>query len=62
MSMTDDGGERGIAPPKPLFESSWLALFFLLKQELESLRDEGTSDAAPVERAKPRAETPERTN
>ena len=40
MSMTEDG-DRGIAPPKPLFESSWLALFFLLKQELEALRDEG---------------------
>ena len=41
MSMTNNGGDRGVAPPKPLFESSWMALFFLLKQELEALREPG---------------------
>lgn len=62
MRMTDNGGDRGIAPPKPLFESSWLALFFLLKQELESLREEGAGDDVQGKGKKPRTETPERTN
>lgn len=62
MSMTNNGGDRGIAPPKPLFESSWLALFFLLKQEFESLRDEGTGEEPPAERESARTEKPERSN
>ena len=62
MSMTDNGGDRGIAPPKPLFESSWLALFLLLKQELESLREDDADPEARASSGKPRTEAPERTN
>lgn len=43
MSMIDDGGERKVAPAAPLFASSWLALFFLLKEELENLKDGGAA-------------------
>lgn len=43
MSMTDDSGERKVAPASPLFASSWLALYFLLKEELENLKDGGAA-------------------
>ncbi len=39
MSMMENGADRGIAPSSPLFASSWMALYSLLKQELESLRE-----------------------
>ncbi|MEM1413101.1 MAG: hypothetical protein AAGH19_12165 [Pseudomonadota bacterium] len=45
MSINSDGGSRGVAPPKPLFQSSWLALFLLLRQELESFRGEAANDS-----------------
>jgi hypothetical protein len=49
MSMIDDGGEANVAPTTPLFASSWLALYFLLKQKLENRRDGGTSSEKPSE-------------
>ena len=62
MSMMNDGGDRGIAPPKPLFESSWLALFVLLKQELDSLRRDGAEPEAPDCGEDLRRPPPERNN
>ncbi len=38
MSIMKDSGEPGIAPPAPLFASSWIALFLQLRHNLESLR------------------------
>lgn len=43
MNLIDDGADRGIAPPEPLFASSWMALYRLLWKEYESYR----SDAEP---------------
>lgn len=40
MNMPDNGAERGVAPSSPLFASSWVALYLLLKQGLENLRDD----------------------
>lgn len=45
MSMTNNGGDTGANPASPLFASSWMALYFLLKQELESLRAQGAEAA-----------------
>ncbi len=36
----DDSAERGIAPSTPLFASSWMALYLLLKEELESFLED----------------------
>ena len=49
MSMIDDGGETNVAPSAPLFASSWLALYFLLKQELETRWDGGSTTAREQE-------------
>ena len=38
MSIIKDGSEAGMAPPAPLFASSWIALFLQLRHNLESLR------------------------
>ncbi|MEE4175368.1 MAG: hypothetical protein V2I57_14040 [Xanthomonadales bacterium] len=38
MSIIKDGGDPGVAPPAPLFASSWIALFLQLRHNLESLR------------------------
>lgn len=57
MSMTDDSGERKVAPASPLFASSWLALYFLLKEELENLKVGGTA-AEPDARTPPRPPRP----
>ncbi len=46
MTMTNDGGDPGAEPASPLFASSWMALYFLLKQELESLREAGADQAS----------------
>ena len=61
MSMTEKG-DRGFAPPKPLFESSWLALFFLLRQELESLRDESATPRDRGAEEESRGESSQRPN
>ena len=38
MSINQDGGEPIMAPPAPLFASSWIALFLQLRHNLETLR------------------------
>ncbi len=38
MSINQSGGEPGMAPPAPLFASSWIALFLQLRHNLEALR------------------------
>lgn len=40
MNMTENSGHRELGPAKPLFQSSWLALFLVLRQELEARRDD----------------------
>lgn len=40
MNLIDDGADRGIAPPEPLFASSWMALYRLLWREYEAYRRE----------------------
>lgn len=50
MSMIDNGVDRGLESSSPLFASSWMALYLLLKQEFESLRDdEPRTDDGPTE-------------
>ena len=38
MSIIKDGGNAGMAPPAPLFASSWIALFLQLRHNFETLR------------------------
>ena len=46
MNTMDDGCDPDATPASPLFASSWMALYFLLKQELEALREAGADEAS----------------
>ncbi len=50
MSMSNEGGDRERAAPLPIFASSWMALYLMLKREFESLRDDAADAEAPPAR------------